>query len=215
MPELIEACAPLERTLAEQPFIAGPGAGLRRLRRSSRCSSGRASAARAMCWPLRRRWMRRVRGGRAWWRCTVVWAIGSPAIPRRSHDGCRRPAVLLRPFQPALSVAWFRLVRRAAIRRTIARCCISRRRIAVVGRWVGRRIDRGRISAGSIYIVWIAARYQRKQQQQNTPAHSFLPEYRRRPESGSTQLPVIAEQGPGQPSWRSRHADGRERCSLG
>ena len=32
MPALIEACAPLERTLAEQPFIAGPDAGLRRLR---------------------------------------------------------------------------------------------------------------------------------------------------------------------------------------
>ena len=66
----------------------------------SRCSSGRASAVRAMCWRTLRAWTRCVPGGNAWWRPTAGWATAFRCFLRNAADRtaaqrcrCRRDEV--------------------------------------------------------------------------------------------------------------------------
>ena len=77
----IEACAPLERTLSEQPFLAGDAPAYVDYIVFSVFQWARIGSPRDVLAGCRRRWTRRARGGRAWWRCTMISAIASPAIP--------------------------------------------------------------------------------------------------------------------------------------
>ena len=79
-PELARACAPLERTLSEQAFIAGAAPAYVDYIVFSVFQWARVGA-RAMCWTVRRGWTRRVRGASAWWGCTKISAIASPLSP--------------------------------------------------------------------------------------------------------------------------------------